>query len=439
MQKTISSLLWLSLFACVACTQQTGTVAPQSNTVAASGTGAIATAAGGPNSPPAIPANVKWVKLTPFTTIQTSLNDTAQPTFSDAYTRLIITSDNASGITPASTPDKNPSTFAYQSRTILGRFFFGVHYSINLSAKVTAGTFAATVPLVTMDHVSNSSVGEQFTRVVYHSAENYPLFLVKRDGTNGIVSIQFTVKATDLYQTNIAGILETAQSVAKAVAPQSAVMTTLTQSATKDLANALDKTISQLLATSIDEEQWYDDDIRYWHPLDRAAPTGVAVTFQIPASEGSWTDTPVLTVGRWSVSFADPRPSIFSDIQICQNGPRCAPTFAEAAKIAQSEVKPEEVLSYQLVSNAQSLGTVQAYLKQLDWFSAALTKFAKAAPSDDDVDDFCRSIKSAIASLNLNAVDAGIVTAAVRNGTPLLGGTAVDKMSKRPACGYAVP
>jgi hypothetical protein len=370
--------------------------------------------------------------------LQSDLDSTAQARFSGAYTRLVIASENGSGAAAG-----QASTFPYQSRTMLGRFFLGVHYSINLSAKVTAGSFVATVPLVTMDHVSNSDVGEAFTRIVYHSAENFPLFLVRRDGTNSIVSIQFTVKASDQYQSTAAGTaLEVAQSVARTVAPQTAVLTTLTQQTTKDISAALDKTISQLLATSIDEEQWYDNDIRYWSPPTTSNPGGVSVTFQIPDSEGAWTDTPTKTVGFWRVNFADPRPSVFSDIQICAAAPpggRCQPTFDEAARVAQQEANPEEVLSFQLISNAQSLGTVLAYLKQLDWFSTAVTRFGRgsAKPSEDDVGDFCRSIKTAIAGLGLNAVDAGIVTAAVRDGVPLLG-PAAQTMKSTPACGYAV-
>ncbi len=145
--------------------------------------------------------------------------------FSAAYTRLQITGDIADNAGGTGTANELP----YVQRNWLARWFLGLHTSTNLTIKVSAGTYTATVPLVTIDHISTKSDGESFSRIIYHQAENYPLFLFKRDGSNGIVSVKSTVKISDQVQSGIAGAaLEVAQSVLRQVAPTASVLTTLT-------------------------------------------------------------------------------------------------------------------------------------------------------------------------------------------------------------------
>ncbi len=384
----------------------------------------------------------KWINITPLTTVSWSTPDSPDGRFSDAYTRLIITSltpDNCGTDVACANADSYP----YKSREWLERFFVGAHHTINLTAKITIGTFSATVPLATIDHVSNRTDGEGFTRTVYHQAEQFPLFLVKGDGSNGVASAQFLVKGSDQYQSSVAATaLEVAQQITTFVAPQAKVLTTLTAQSNKDLAAAMDKTVSQLLGTKIDEGHWIDKDTTLWGD-------GATATFKIPASEGNWeNDKNYLTVGSWTVSFEVARPSIFSDAQIC-NPPektdtvaptRCFPSFDAAAKFAEKStlIKPQDILGYHLVESAPGVGTVGAYLKQLDWWQTALKAFpADAAPKDADITKYCRSIKGAISDLQLNYVDQGIVVVAVQKAASLPPKT-VDAMSKNKECGFAI-
>jgi hypothetical protein len=100
--------------------------------------------------------------------------------------------------------------------------------------------------------------------------------------------------------------------------------------------------------------------------------------------------------------------------------------------------KSEEVLAFQLVNGAQSLGTVAAYLKQQDFWTSAQKAFQGAGnPKPDDVSQFCRSIKTSIVGLNLNSVDASIVAVAVRK-SAALAKAVVDLMEKDTAnCGFS--
>ncbi len=222
------------------------------------------------------------------------------------------------------------------------------------------------------------------------------------------------------------------------------MVTTLSQQSTKDVAAAIDQAIDQaigrLFTTNIDEEHLLDQDIGRWPPGG-----GATVALNIPGAESDWTSASAdKPVGTWTIRFAAPKPSIFSDITICDTvvptaGVCCRANYVTAATDAERAVSPGEVLSFQLINGAQSLGTVATYLKQKDWYTAALSGFATTGGvSTGSVGQFCRSIKSSITDLNLNAVDAGIVTNAVRRGLALPTSVA-DQMNTTHECAPLYP
>jgi hypothetical protein len=169
------------------------------------------------------------------------------------------------------------------------------------------------------------------------------------------------------------------------------------------------------------------------------------VTFRMPADEGDWKH-PDQIVGNWFVTFENPRPSIFSDILICSRARQataaCATGFAAAARQAEAATAANAaaVLQFQLIAGTQSLGTVAAYLQHQPWWTSSLTGFAKRGTtvSPAAAASFCQNIKIAVAALNLNKVDGGIVANAVRLGLPLPDGVA-PAMQRSGACGYAYP
>jgi hypothetical protein len=343
-------------------------------------------------------------RITPFSLIQQDFEGTAKDYFSNAYTRLLVVSPVAR---PGATSAADQQALQYQKRWWLTRFFMGRHSSTNLSIKVTVGSFTATVPIATIDHISNASDGENFTRIVYHRAEDFPLFLVKRDGTSDIVSIRSSVRVSDQLQSGAAGTaLSVTQSAIRLVAPQSAVLTTLTTQSSKDKATAVDAAINKLFSTNLDEEQWADNHILFWG-------NGASITFSIPYPEGNLVKP--VPMGKWTVAFESPRPSIFSDIFICESKEqadtkmRCEVTFDKAAALAEGEVNPADVLAFKLAEGAAELGTVDAYVKKQPWYITGVKAFANT-PKDTDVASFCTAARNAIAGLDLNSVDQGIIT-----------------------------
>jgi len=391
----------------------------------------------------------KWIKLTPLSNVWTGFDDPDQK-FSNLYTRVLINSRHTrvSGETEGKSAGGIPdevTLYDYGDRGAFLRAFWGTHYSLNLTAYVSVGSFQATVPLVTIDHTSNRTDGEKFLRIVAHTAQSFPLVLLKGDGSNAIATVHFVVKATDTTQSSAAAAaIQAAQGIATALAPEASVVTTLSSQATKDKATALDKAINSVLARQLDEEQWLDNDVRRWGE-------GARVTFLIPPpdNEAAWGDSANFReVGAWTLSFEDPRPSVFSDIQIChtvkEKGAKgqsaaaeatgakskgtseyCRDTVAKAAEAAQKEAesRPEQVLNFNLLNGTQSLGTIAAYLKQQSWWDQSMKTFnglqKGQGPDDGDISQFCRSIKQTISAVGLNAIDGGIVVAAVRERGPL--------------------
>lgn len=340
--------------------------------------------------------------ITPFSQIKESFDGTAKDYLSNSYTRLLVTSE-----LDKTTDNGTVVELPYVGRWWLSRFLVGRHSSTNLSIKVTVGAFTTTVPVATVDHISTAGDGESFTRIVYHRSEDFPLFLVKRDGTNDIVSVRSSVRVSDQLQSGAAGTaLSVTQSAIRLVAPQASVLTKLSQQTAKDKATALDAAINKLFATNLDEEQWADNDILFWGK-------GASIAFSIPYSEGH-TVKPV-AVGTWTVKFESPRPSIFSDTFICESDDqgktkkRCDITFEKAASIAEGEINPADVLAFKLTEGATELGTVDAYVKKQDWYIAGVKAFV-STPKESDVASFCASVRNAVAALDLNSVDQGIIT-----------------------------
>lgn len=381
-----------------------------------------------------------FIHLTPFTDLAWTGADTKSRAYSDAYTRLVIDSAVSGRDSHGQRdPEAQVIPLTYARRNWFLRYLVARHYTANLSVRVSTENFTATVPLVTIDHISDDK-GEKYLRAVYHRAEAFPLFLVKSSGGSGVVSMRFALKVTSDTQSAVAAkAIQLVATTASAIAPQSRVVTALTAQGTRNLSDAIDNAVGQLFGLSLDEEQWTDRDIRYWQPGQ-----GVAITLRIPKSESDW-QGPVTSedwntaaksleslyaVGTWTVSFDEPRASIFSDRKLCGTGVR-SDCLLRSEFIA--AIPAAEVLSFALVNNGSSnYGSVRSYLTQLDWYPQAMAALQRSASSEETA-QFCRRIKTAMTDLGLNDLDAVIVVDAARRGLPLPPGVSAA-MAAHPDC-----
>jgi hypothetical protein len=364
----------------------------------------------------------------------------------DTYTRLVITSRN--GGKSANQAELGEETvYPYRTRSPIERFFVGLRRSATLSAKVTSGSFVATVPLVTASHDSTRGGGEAFNRIIRHEAQDFSMFLVRGGSNSDIATVTFDLKGTNSVDSAAAGAaLSAVVAATKLVAPEAALLTTLSAPGAKDVATTIDGTINRLFAMSLVETQIVEHPIRSWDP--------VTLTLRLPRREAGWndrkdgqqpigtttklTDLDYVIVGAWTVKFSEPRVSAFATpIVSCQQIEDCAPKLKQKQEEAVKELANHTVdaLAFPLVRDSGPANTIGSYLRQLDWWTNAL----KALDADGaDARQFCRLIRDAVLGIGFNAFDAGVIIDGVGK-SAMIDDKAVRAMAAAPECGPPKP
>lgn len=369
------------------------------------------------NAPNAEPKQASTaINITPFSTFTDDWPvDTASGTeFSDAYTKLVIYSDISAGEGGGAS-----GIMKYESRHWLQRSVSRRDYSINLTAKVTAGAFEATLPLATVSHQS-SKEGEEWIRTIHHSKQSFPLFLVPANGGASSPTVRLTVAGDRSYGSNaLALAVQVATNIGRISASPSRVITTLSEKSAKDQARALDDAVSKLFGSKLLEEHWSDRDLRNWQ-TGNGRPRGAKIDFHVPGGSGNWNSSSRL-VGTWTVTFDYPQPSVFADWRICAEtaAPRCAGTRASAEQRVRKQVNAGQILNFPIASGEQSMSSIRAYLAQRDWFTGAQADLANSGSRSRAASTMCRMIINEITSIGLNGFDAGLVIWAVARGMPM--------------------
>jgi hypothetical protein len=363
--------------------------------------------------------------------------------FSDAYTRLKITSSVAGDGAPGKS-DPLP----YAGRSAFQRYFIGKDFAINLAVKVKAGGVDATVPLVTLGHQSDSQNGEKWSRQVTYSVENSELFLVKADGGDSNPNIQITLRGTLDYSAHVAATaLQIVETLAKDLSPESKLATTLSKNAAAKRAEAVDVAIGKLFGKDIDETHGSDKDIRYWK-----WGQGINVTLSIPPDESGFDSAGKKQVGIWTISFDEPRPSAFVDWRICDPSGysslpwaadgtnaklRCAQDHDSAVAAVLRDVKASSVLSFVPTETGGKTDNMGKIVTSASWYNGVTVDLGDATKAAAAAPDFCLNISNDMAALGLSSVDTGIVVWAVITGTPKLPGR--DKLKADATCRKLAP
>lgn len=365
--------------------------------------------------PPSAAEAAQTIDITPLSSYEDewSAAQAGGSEFADAYTRLVIYSDLAER--QAGVDEK----LAYEGRHWLARALVDKDYALNLSVKVTAGAFEATVPLATVS-LQSGAKGEKWARTIRHDRQSFPLFLVPSSGSAATPTLGFAVSGDRSYESRAAAAaLQVALGIAKLADPDAPVVTTLTEKKSREQARAVDDAISQLFSSGLSEEHWTDRDLRLWSVQD-GRPRGAKVTFRIPTDSNDW-NASTAKVGTWTVTFDFPRPSVFSDWRICGpvGLPRCAASRAEAEANALRELDPSQVLNYSIAPGEQGLGSLRAFIAQKDWYTAAQVGLATPGKQAGAASTLCRTLANEVTRLGLNGLDAAIVVWAVAEAMPL--------------------
>lgn len=398
--------------------------------------------------------NEKYINLTPFTTYRDSWrsSDVSKQNgaiLSDSYTRLMITSDiKADGNNDKPSNREIIDEYPYEPRWWITRAIWSKEFSINFSTKVLVNSLEETVPLVTIGHDSNSE-GEKWTRVIHHTDQAHPLFLVKGNGNGTIPKITITMRGSQSFTSRgAAGALGVVYGVANAVSPTSSVATKLTTQSTKDRATALDSAISKLFGAAVLEEHTLSSDLRLWNE-EGGQPKGINVALSIPYPDENW-DEKRTKVGTWTITFDYPRPSIFSDWRICGSyNPkiRCADDKKTAKEKVLYEIDSGAILNFVLTGAGNNLSTIRSHLAQQEWFTQGQAKLVRANSLTSGrsnavksaANQMCRNIRSTVTGLDLSGFDADIVVWAVFKGMPMPEGTPeFTEISGAPDCRPAI-
>jgi hypothetical protein len=360
--------------------------------------------------------------------------------YSDTYVRIRLQTNNGCGglkqnakcrqpdgkpigQNTQATDDSAPS-MGYTATGIFSRYFVQPQSSITLSANLSAGAFVATVPLLALSHAGGRN-GDAWNRTIYSRAEDFQWFLVRRDGSNSVLSAKFTLSATKSiqFQGAVTG-LNVAVSLARQLAPQGTLLTELTANTAKTRADALDKTISSLFAMTIAEVHAVDLDFREWHEK-----SGVTLNVSVPSDSAINGD--VSAIGSWSLTLEAPRPSIFADVRICpaSESSSCTGDIASAKTEVIAEVRAADVLSFSVIPLAPpntALGSIATYVSQHDGFSTGIASIAAekdaktgtAATDSLASDQLCKNILQWTSALGFSSLDQDITLWAVATGMP---------------------
>lgn len=351
----------------------------------------------------------KVADTTPFLTItkgQTA--GTALPTF--CYYRLHVEPKN----------EGEGETVGHIPRNLFGRLLRGVDYSFSSLLKVKAGVYEETVILYSRKFRSSRKEGESFDRAKLVRGTDYPVFLYQRD-SNGQARLAVTAEMRRSQTFEIAGAaLEAVSLGLKAVSPSADIITTLTSDSAKAVAQKIDQGAGAFVGSAGSNGEIHD----------LALNTGESILIEVrgPRYEIAKHNLDQYLLGSWEVSFKPAFASYFHPQVTCANG---AETTAWGLR-----GENRNILSAPLVNNVPQIGTLGAYLKQLDWWTEAQNGLAGKASTDPAVGHFCRRIVDSVSALGFNTVDAYLAADAVsRSG--LVGAAEGAAMRSADACDFA--
>lgn len=358
-------------------------------------------------SPIAIAADAPEMDVTPMT-IYTDLDLTpSNVSFAGAYTRLLITSRLAENRDKAMSMGYPPGKW-YQNIVI------SQQYDINLSAKLKVGEYEETVPLVTLSRTSDKN-GDSWLRDLTRDRRSFPWFLVREGADASVPRVTVDFSGSKTIGSGVAGnALQIALAGIKMVAPEATVVTRLSTNTAKDKAAAIDQVLGKLFSNKLNERHTSERDLEKWTPAG-----GLVVQVSVPNQDGAW-DGDLKTIGSWTITFAPPRASIFSDWSICaqdDDSHHCKTSLAAAGVEVRKTVDIGAVLAHPLLKTSAGDLSIKDYLLQQSWFSGAETAMSGSEELDRwQAEGLCRTTSDTMLKLGLNLIDAQLVVKAVVKG-----------------------
>ena len=350
--------------------------------------------------------------VTPMTFYFDKDKDQSPVSFSGTYTRLVITSKTGEATEKKrSMPYPASTTFKLLQYMVVAQ-----QYDVNLSVKLKVGEYEETIPLVTLSRTSDKN-GDSWIRDVTHDRRSFPWFVVHTGADASVPRITVDFSGSKKLGSGLAGsALQIALTGIKMVAPEATVVTRLSTNTAKDKAAAIDQALGKLFSNKLNERHTSERDLAKWNPEG-----GLQVQLGVPTQDGQW-DGDIQSIGIWTITFAPPRASIFSDWALCGEEDatkRCKQNLEAAAREVRKEVELElsSVLAHPLIKTSAGDLSIKDYLLQQSWFSAAESALSGTEALDKwHADGLCRATSDAMLKLGLNSIDSKLVVMAVIKG-----------------------
>lgn len=353
------------------------------------------------------PDDLPFADSTPFLSVAVKQGNA--PPSNSCYFRL-----NVEPVSQTSVDEQ----IGHLSRNRIRRFFNGVDYTFNSLVNIKVANYEESVVLYSRIYRSSRSDGENHDRSMLIHGYDYPLFLLERDANGQAeISISADMKNTQTFQ--LAGTaLEAVALGLKAVAPTAGIITALTEESTKNVSAKIDQSAGAFMGVAAANSERHD--------LNVLSGTKLRVSIFGPKDEVNENSREYL-LGQWDIGFTPMYGSYFLKNE-------CAADFETQSWGTKSSAS--SVLNTPLVKNVGDIGTLDSYLRQLEWWEESLSELSGKAANSDEVQDFCRNIVGAVGDLGFNVIDSYIAADAVSR-SRLVGSTEGASMRASPSCDFS--
>lgn len=283
-------------------------------------------------------------------------------------------------------------------RKAVKRYLVGANYSFTSILKVKVGIYEESVVLYSRKYLSSRDEGENHDRISLRRGSDYPVFLLRQDA-NGEAGLAVSADMQNVQSFSVAGSALEAVSVAlKAIAPTSDIVTTLTSSSARSVAQKIDAGAGAFSSSTGNNLERWDLNILRGEKVEIEV---FGPEFEINPNDASY------ILGKWDVGFVSPFASYFYQDVNCGTEAESEAWSKRGSNVG--------LLSTQLVSNVSEIGTMASYLRQREWWSRLIGQMTSTSGALDPTlaSAFCRAIVDSVSDLGFNTVDSYLVADAV--------------------------
>lgn len=371
------------------------------------------------------PAPARALQVTKYVQAASEWPDRLAPTqLATMYTSAFIEfDDSATGSMEHVARDYDAESYSWFTRLFFGTRVKTLTAVANLEIAGQVGKLSIPVPLFSITHSSVRDVGETFTTNFVQSKAGSPLFLM---GPTTSVSVGFASGVSDEAKSEVAAqVVGKVIELVALVDPKAQIITDLSKPAVNTASRAIDNAISGLINKKIQERV----DLVGFTDSWRRGSSFVAVA-SVPWNLGKTSED--LTVGKWTVSLRCPRPSAFSERNVCAkalaaNKAAIPPVgtvdrgglddadFAELYRLIAADTKlhPSSILNTILTGDT----TIRTFINTATWHDGYIKR--QKREKEDHV-DFCKNLMAAISTQGFNDFDSVLVLRAAIENMPSL-------------------